>query len=112
MRLLLDENVEHEVYHRLRNYGHDVAHVDLSDGVSKGDRDTDLAAFSLAETRVVVTYDDDFFEFDPATYHGVLFFEDERLSAGEVADIVHRISKYYDTADLTGLQKAGRELLD
>lgn len=57
------------MYHRLRNYGHDVAHVDLSDGVSKGDRDTDLAAFSLAETRVVVTYDDDFFEFDPATYH-------------------------------------------
>jgi hypothetical protein len=27
-RLVLDENVEHEVRHRLQNYGHDAVHVE------------------------------------------------------------------------------------
>lgn len=111
MRLLLDENVEHEVHHRLRNYGHDVTHVDFDDGLRKGDSDDDLAAFSLAETRVVVTYDDDFREFDPESYHAVLFLADQSLSAREVADAVHEVSTYYDTDDLEGFQTVGRSWL-
>lgn len=31
MKFLLDENLEHEVVHRLRNDGHEVRHVDLGD---------------------------------------------------------------------------------
>jgi hypothetical protein len=35
-RLILDENVEHEVLHRLENYGHDVEHIDFSTELRKG----------------------------------------------------------------------------
>lgn len=35
-RLVLDENVEHEVLHRLENYGHDVQHVDFVPNSAKG----------------------------------------------------------------------------
>ena len=35
--VLLDENVEHEVLHRLRNYGHTVEHIDIHDHLQKGD---------------------------------------------------------------------------
>lgn len=59
-RLLLDENVEHEVRHRLENYGHDVEHVDYVPALGKGAPDTSIGEFSLQENRVVVTYDDDF----------------------------------------------------
>lgn len=37
-RLILDENVEHEVFHRLDNYGHDVEHVDFVTELGKGPR--------------------------------------------------------------------------
>jgi predicted nuclease of predicted toxin-antitoxin system len=70
MRLLLDENLEHEVYHRLVNFGHDVIHVEVSDGLAKGLSDPDIAAVSLDESRVIVTYDDDFrTDFDTTDYH-------------------------------------------
>lgn len=112
MRFLLDENLEHEVYHRLRHYGHDVVHVDIDDELSKGDSDTDLGAFSRRERRVLLTYDDDFRDFDPGAYHAVLYFERQTLSAREVADVVHEISKYYETDDLSGFQTVGRSWLD
>jgi len=35
-RLLLDENVEHEVHHRLENLGHDVEHVEFAGELGKG----------------------------------------------------------------------------
>ena len=35
-RLILNENVEHEVFHRLDNYGHDVEHVDFVPELGKG----------------------------------------------------------------------------
>ncbi len=38
-RLVLDETVEHEVYHRLDNYGHDVEHVDFVAELGKGTDD-------------------------------------------------------------------------
>ena len=35
-RLTLDENVEHEMFHRLDNYGHDLEHVNSVLGRGKG----------------------------------------------------------------------------
>ena len=35
-RLLVDENVEYRIVHKLRNYGHDVEHVDDLSGLGKG----------------------------------------------------------------------------
>jgi hypothetical protein len=46
-RLVLDENVEHEVvYHRLANYGHDVTHVDFVSDLGKGVDDQSIADYS------------------------------------------------------------------
>jgi len=112
MRVLLDENLEHEVYHRLRHDGHDVVHVDIDDELHKGDSDTDLGAFSRRDRRVLLTYDDDFRDLDPSAYHAVLFVEQQTLSAREVADIINEISKYYETEDLGGFQTVGRSWLD
>jgi len=111
MRVLLDENLEHEVLHRLENYGHECLHVGRSDGLSKGDSDEDLAAVSKQDGRVIVTYDDDFrTEFAESDYHAVLFFPDETLSARNVADAVHEISTHYDSAQL-GFQAVGQSWL-
>jgi predicted nuclease of predicted toxin-antitoxin system len=60
MKFLLDENPEHETCHRLHDDGHEVSHVDLSDQLSKGDSDDELATLSLEHEFVIVTYDDDF----------------------------------------------------
>lgn len=113
MRLLLDENLEHEVYHRLVNFGHDVLHIEVSDELQKGLADTDIAAVSLADSRIIVTYDDDFrTDLDAADYHAVLLVGDQELSAREVADIVHEVSNYYDGETLSGLATVGRSWLD
>lgn len=44
-RLLLDENVEHEVHHRLENYGHDVAHVNFVAELGTGTDDGSIAQY-------------------------------------------------------------------
>ncbi|MDB9235810.1 DUF5615 family PIN-like protein [Halorubrum ezzemoulense] len=38
-RLLVDENVEYRIVHKLRNYGHDVEHVDDLTGLGKNSSD-------------------------------------------------------------------------
>ena len=58
--VLLDENVEHEVLHRLRNYEHTVEHIDLHDHLQKGDEDRVLAQYSRSNQALIMTYDDDF----------------------------------------------------
>ncbi|WP_435193845.1 DUF5615 family PIN-like protein [Natronomonas sp. EA1] len=60
MRFLLEEIIEHEVYHRLVDAGHDVVHVEVGGAPEKGSTDAELAVFSRAERRVIATYDDDF----------------------------------------------------
>jgi predicted nuclease of predicted toxin-antitoxin system len=73
-RLILDENVEHEVYHRLENYGHDVEHVDFVSELGKGTGEHPIAQYSRDTDRVVVTYDDDFvLEVNETDYHAVLY---------------------------------------
>lgn len=111
-RLLLDENVEHEVMDRLTDVGHDVKHVDTVPELGKGASDTELAAYSIGTHRAIVTYDDDFIEaVPPSAYHAVLFFEDETLTAREVAAIVRAMTAVYPYEAVEGLQKAGRQWL-
>ena len=111
-RLLLDENIEHEVIDRLEANGHDVQHVDSIPELGKGASDSDLAAYSLTADRTIVTYDDDFIErVPPGEYRAVLFFEDDTLSAKAVAGIVHAMAMVYPHEEVRGLQKTGREWL-
>lgn len=95
-RLLLDENVEHEVYHRLENYGHDVEHVDFISELGKGTDDYPIAEYSHDTGRQIVTYDDDFvLEVDETQYEGTLYVTDSTLSVKDVADITHAVSQQY-----------------
>jgi predicted nuclease of predicted toxin-antitoxin system len=112
MNFLLDENIEHEVCHRLRNDGHDVRHVDLSDRLSKGNADAELATFSLEHEFVIVTYDDDFRDdFSEDEYHAVLYLPDQTLSSKTIADVLHEISTYYTQAELRGFLTIGQSWL-
>lgn len=111
-RLLLDENLEHGILERLTDAGHDVEHVDTVAKLGKGARDAELAAYSVATDRTIVTYDDDFIEDVPPTaYRAALFFEDDTLSAREVATIIHAMSELYPYEEVVGLQKTGRQWL-
>lgn len=111
-RLLLDENVEFEVLDRLEKAGHDVEHVELSPRLGKGATDEALASYSIETDRTIVTYDDDLVREIPADrYRAVLFFEDQTLSAEEVAGVVHAMSLVYPHEAVWGIQKTGREWL-
>ncbi|AUX09890.1 hypothetical protein AArcSl_2266 [Halalkaliarchaeum desulfuricum] len=111
-RLILDENVEHEVYHRLENYGHDVAHVDFVSELGKGTDDYSIAQYSCDTERVIVTYDDDFvLEVDESDYRAVLYIHDARLTVKDVADIVHTVSQQYPQEEIQGLEYIGDEWL-
>jgi len=72
MRFLLDENIEHEVYHRLESDGHDVLHVEISDELHEGDTDESLAAVSRSGDWIIITYDDDFRDDSDDDYRAVL----------------------------------------
>jgi putative intracellular protease/amidase len=72
-RLLLDENIEHEVLDRLVDAGHDVEHVDTVANLGKGAKDTELAGYSVATDRAIVTYDDDFIADVPPTDYRAVF---------------------------------------
>jgi hypothetical protein len=110
--ILLDENVEHEVYHRLQKYGHDVKHIDFHDTLHKGDKDRTLASYSLENEVLIVTYDDDFETgHDESDYWGVLFFSDNEWSANRVADTIHEILDYFDESTLQRMNLVGREWL-
>lgn len=108
-RLILDENVEHEVLHRLENYGHDVEHVDIVPELGKGTDDHPIAQYSYDADRVIVTYDDDFvLELSESDYHAVLYIHDAELSVKDVADIVHAISRHYPQDEIQGLEYIGQ----
>lgn len=110
--LLLDENVEHEVHHRLENYGHDVEHVDFVHELGKGTDDYPIARYSGETGRVIVTYDDDFaLEVDETEYDGTLYVNDATLSVKEVADIIHAVSQDYPQSEIDGLEYIGDEWL-
>lgn len=112
MRFLLDENLEHEIFHRLQSYEHDVVHVDRSAELNKGDSDSTLATFSREQNFVIVTYDDDFRdEFSDDDYHAVLYLPDQTLSARTIADALHEISTYYQQSDLKGFVTIGKNWL-
>ncbi len=112
-RLILDENVEHEVLHRLENDGHDVEHVEFVSELGKGIDDHPIARYSLTTDRIIVTYDDDDFvlEVDESDYRGALYFGDATLSAVQVADIIQTMSQHYPQDRINGLEYAGREWL-
>lgn len=67
-----------------------------------GADDTAIAGYARENDRLFLTQDNDFFtELDIDRTAGVLFQRDTTLSAREVGDIVHGMSQYIDTSDIT-----------
>jgi predicted nuclease of predicted toxin-antitoxin system len=111
-QLLLNENIEHEVLHRLEDNGHDVEHVEFVSQLGKGANDIALARYSVTTNRTIVTYDDDFIKKVPLEqYRAVLFIEDFTIPACELAEIIHSMAQIYPHDQMKGLQKTGREWL-
>ena len=111
-RLVLDENVEHEVYHRLKNYGHDVKHIDFVSSLGKGIDDRSIANYSKETERIIVTDDDDFvLELADEDYRGASYVHDDSLPVKTVADTIHTISNHYPQSEVTGLEYVGDEWL-
>lgn len=103
-RLLLDENVERSVLHTLRNYGHDVEHVDTVAELGKQAPDGRIGAYSRDHDRLVVTYDDDFVvELGPEEYRAVLYIGDATVRGPDVAAAVHRTSEHYPQSEMEGV---------
>jgi predicted nuclease of predicted toxin-antitoxin system len=110
--LILDENVEHEVYYRLENYGHNVEHVDFVPELGKGISDHPIAQYSRETDRVIVTYDDDFvLKLTGDDYQGVLYVQDASLSVGTVADLIDNVATHYPQTEITGVEYIGEEWL-
>lgn len=111
-RILADENVDHRVVHRLRHYGNDVEHVDFVSTLGKGTMDGAIAQYSRSSNRLLLTSDDDFLtDFTDDEYSGLLFIEDETLSAEQVSDIVHAIAEIVDQDDVQGVFYVSRAWL-
>jgi predicted nuclease of predicted toxin-antitoxin system len=49
-RLLLDENIEYRIVHKLRNYEHDAEHVSDLSTFGKGSTDKELGQYSNQTT--------------------------------------------------------------
>ena len=112
VRFLLDENLEHEVLHRLETFGYDVAHVEFHPDLGKGTDDAPIAEFSLRNRWVVVTYDPDFVkEHTESDFFGTVYFDADDLSARDVADILQTMAETYPESEFERLQFGGREWL-
>lgn len=103
-RLLVDENVEYRIVHKLRNYGHEVEHVNDLTAFGKGSSDRELGQYSKSDDRLILTYDDDFvLELDPTAYRAALYVSNVTIPAGKIAAAVHRMSEQYPQTDVSGV---------
>lgn len=101
-RILADENVEQATINYLRKLGHDIECPDSVSELGLGADDESIAEYARGDGRVILTQDDDFFtELDVEATAGILFQKDQTLSAREVGDIVHELSRYIDQSDIT-----------
>lgn len=105
-RLLLDENVEHEVGHRLEHFGHDVVHVDFIPELGKGTTDESIGQYSLETNRLVVTYDDDFvLELDTDAYRAVLYVPEWDMTPVDIANSIHAMAEHYPQSEVVGIER-------
>jgi len=101
-RILADENVEAATVNYLQKLDHDVAWVGDIDELGLGVNDSTIVTYARETDRLILTQDDDFLtEFDLGETAGVLFQEDQSLSAREIGDIVHELSECIEQSDVT-----------
>lgn len=101
-RILADENVERATVNYLRKLGHDVEQLDEISELGLGIEDESIVRYAREHDRLILTQDDDFFtELAVEGTAGVLFQKDQTLSAREVGDVVHEMSRYLKQSNVT-----------
>jgi predicted nuclease of predicted toxin-antitoxin system len=76
MKLCCDENIKRSITTILDQEGHDVVRV--QDELDLGDTDRTVLEFCRETDRILLTNDDDFFDFE--THPGILFLDEQRTS--------------------------------
>lgn len=98
-RLIADENIERQTCAYLRQLGHDVVWIGEAEELGIGASDRDIAAFSVATDRLVLTQDDDFFTvLESSDSAGIRFQADQRLSSRVVGEIIDAMSNHVPQA--------------
>jgi len=110
-RIVADEHIELPTRRYLRKLGHDVEWIGDVRELGLSSSDEEIASYSLAEDRLVLTQDDDFFlELDLSDCAGILFQRDQSLSAREIGDVVDEMSRYIQQSEVR-LEYVSREWL-
>lgn len=96
MKICSDENIKRSITTLLEQEGYDVVRV--QDELEIGFEDEAIVRFCREANRVLLTNDDDFFEFND--HPGILFLDEQRTPPRTVVTAVQRIDRHVaDTAD-------------
>lgn len=110
-RIIADEHIEFETRRSLRGLNHDIEWIGDVAELGRHASDRSIAAYSLAEDRLVLTQDDDFLTtIDPSESAGILFQRDQTLTSRHVAAIVTEMSRHLPQSAVT-LEYVGRRWL-
>ncbi|NEU57245.1 DUF5615 family PIN-like protein [Halorussus sp. MSC15.2] len=98
MNLAVDENIKASITDLLAQEGHDVVRIqDVELGIS----DTAVIDYCRAEGRVLLTNDDDFFDFD--SHPGALFLTHQTTPARDVVNAIRHIERQLSADELEGI---------
>lgn len=93
MKILCNENVARSIYVLLGQEGYDVERV--QDTLELGYDDEEIVDYARETSRVILTNDDDFFDFDAPA--GILFLDELRAKPREVVTAIQRIERRVGT---------------
>lgn len=98
MKLLCDENVRHSIVRLLDQEGYEVARV--QDVLALGTEDSRIVSECRSNGWILLTNDDDFFEFE--AHPGILFLSEQRTPPRKVVTAIQRIERYVGASELEG----------
>ncbi len=89
MKICCDENIKRSITDLLEQEGYDIVRV--QDELELGFVDEAIVRFCHENDRVLLTNDDDFFEFDQ--HPGVLFLDEQRTPPRKAVTAIQRIDR-------------------
>ncbi|GAB4492562.1 MAG: DUF5615 family PIN-like protein [Anaerolineales bacterium] len=98
MKFKIDENLPIDAAVLLKNAGHDA--LTVYDENLTGCQDTDIAAVSAAESRILLTLDLGFANiraYPPSKYPGIIVFRLSRQNKQNVLQAISRLLRVFDT---------------
>lgn len=101
LAFLLDEDTEKTLARHLERDGHDVERVVAVDTLGSGTPDADICQYALRTDRIIITHDEGYKGVPNDEHAGLIWLEEQRLSAFEHYRIVSAIvDQFPDRASL------------